>query len=131
MKDTAGILMVKGEKRADREIRRRTNFLYLGGRGTVYRFARKHPPYQLLAAEKGQLVSTVLYNMNTRQLDEVAFMLCSRSDLGNSIKFNGIVECDGEGYFTINIYYYKRRRARNPNKGTILVEASAPYYNIT
>ena len=128
------VALVRGEKRRDHEITRRTDFGFIPGKVISYRFAKKHPPTELLAAEKGDLVHVVLYNLNTRQLDEIVFTLRSRSPLGqgspsgksNGIEFHGLVEgC--EYYTVITIYYYYRKKSRF--RETISVCHAAPPYD--
>lgn len=109
----------------DREpgtIVRRTDFNYLKGHGTFYRFDEDHFPINLLNKKSGDHVSLVLYNIHTEQLDEVVFTLRGKSNVGEyCVYLSGPIDDCADGYFEIKIRYYLDR----PLESNILVFASA------
>lgn len=113
---------VKGEKRGPREIKRRLDFLYMNGRGTFYRLARKHPPTSILNAKIGQRVSVVLYNLHTKQLDEVVFIMKSTQKIGTALNFRGTI-CDIPETVEIDGTIHAKRKINRIS--TILVQISA------
>lgn len=109
----------------DREpgiIIRRTDFNYMKGHGTFYRFDEDHFPIDLLNNKMGDHVSLVLYNIHTEQLDEVVFTLSSKSTMSEDcVYLIGPIDDSASGYFEIKIRYYLDR----PLESKILVFASA------
>ena len=113
---------VQAPEREPGAIVRRTDFKYMNGRGTFYRFDKEHFPDSILNAKAGDHLIVVLYNLHTDQLDEVAFRVESKCPLGdNYIVIRGYID-DIEGCFEISIEY----SLKNPKKSQILVSASAP-----
>ena len=114
-------IKVKAPEREPGSIVRRTDFKYLNGHGTFYRFDKNHFPKNLLNAKAGDHFCVVLYNLHTDQLDEVAFKVESSYPVGDyCIKIRGYID-DIEGCFEISIDYF----LDNPMKSRILVSASA------
>ncbi len=115
------------EKREPGTIARRTDFNYLDGHGTFYKFDKKYFPSDLLDTEEGDRVSLVLRNLHTNNLDEVVFDTISKFKVGEkSIWFRGHI-VDSEDYYGIKIEYYINR----PLESYILVHASGhPFYDI-
>lgn len=103
---------------------RRTDFKYIHGHGTFYRFDEEHFPENLLDVKPGDHVSLVLYNLNTDQLDEVVFKVEGTSKVGKQcVWIKGFID-DIEGCFEIKIEYFLDK----PLESYILVFASAPPY---
>ena len=117
---------VKAPEREPGSIVRRTDFKYMNGHGTFYRFDKEHFTESILNAKAGDHLIVVLYNLHTDQLDEVAFRVESKCPLGDKyIDIRGYID-DIEGCFEISIEYF----LDNPMKSRILVSASAlPDYN--
>ena len=117
---------VKAPEREPGSIVRRTDFKYMNGHGTFYRFDKEHFTESILNAKAGDHLILVLYNLHTDQLDEVAFRVESKCPLGDKyIDIRGYID-DIEGCFEISIDYF----LDNPMKSRILVSASAlPDYN--
>ncbi|MBQ3290840.1 MAG: hypothetical protein IJH43_00515 [Mogibacterium sp.] len=109
-------------------IERRTDFNYMFGHGTFYKFVEEYFPDNLLTSKKGEHLSLVLYNLNTDQLDEVVFEKTSQHEVGpKSIWIHGYID-DIEDCFEIKIEYYLNR----PLESYILVFASGrPYFGVT
>ena len=106
-------------------IERRTDFNYMHGHGTFYRFVEEYFPDDLLTYKWGDHTSVVLYNLNTDQLDEVSFEFAGTSVLGKHYRWiRGFI--DGcEDCWAIKIEYYLDK----PLESHILVYASArPYF---
>lgn len=115
-------IKVKAPEREPGTIPRRTDFTYMNGRGTFYRFDGEHFPKSLLRTKRGDEVKLIMYNLHTDQLDEVAFKLISRFSIGEKyFRFLGEVDAEGH-YFEIRIDYFLPR----PLESHILVFASAP-----
>jgi len=113
---------VKAPKRPPGSILRRTDFKYMGGHGTFYRFDKKHFPRDLLSAKPNDRLSVVLYNLHTDQLDEVIFNFKSRSKIGeNCFRLRGYI-ADIKECYQIKFRYFPDR----PLESHILVYASAP-----
>jgi hypothetical protein len=114
-------LKVDVPERPEGSIERRTDFRYLQGHGTFYRFVEEYFPDDLLTYKWGDHTSLVLYNLNTDQLDEVAIEFAGTSEIGKNYKWiRGFV--DGcEGCWAIKIEYYLKK----PLDSEILVYASA------
>lgn len=103
-------------------IARRTDFDYLNGHGTFYRFDVDHFPINLLDEKLGSHVSLILDNIHTEQLDEVVFTLTGKSHVGEKcVYLHGVID-DIDGYYEIRIEYDLDR----PTESYILVSASAP-----
>ena len=114
-------IKVKAPEREPGSIVRRTDFKYLNGHGTFYRFDKNHFPKNLLNAKAGDHFCVVLYNLHTDQLDEVAFKVESSYPVGDyCIKIRGYID-DIEGCFEISIDYF----LDYPIKSRILVFAGA------
>lgn len=114
-------IKVKAPEREFGSIVRRTDFSYMNGHGTFYRFDKDHFPDNLFKTKEGDRISVVLYNIHTDQLDEVVFIMQSYRNVGeNCIDIRGYI-ADIEKYYEIEISYYKNR----PLKSYILVFASA------
>lgn len=112
------------EDREPGTILRRTDFNYLGGHGTFYRFDKNHFPNNLLDAKPKDHVSLVLHNLHTNQLDEVVFELRSQLKISDKcIRLRGHIN-NLVSYYDIKIEYYVNR----PMESHILVYASAPPY---
>ena len=115
-------IKIKLRDRESGSISRRTDFNYLKGHGTFYRFDEDHFPIDLLNNKMGDHVSLVLYNIHTEQLDEVVFTLSSKSTMGEyCVYLSGPIDDSAGGYFEIKIRYNLDR----PLKSHILVFASA------
>ncbi len=113
---------VKAPERAPGEILRRTDFRYMDGHGTFYRFDKDHFPHNLLDKKWGDHTSVVLYNLHTDQLDEVKFEVQGRSYIGKHyIWLRGFIDDIVDGCFAIKIEY----RLDKPLESEILVYASA------
>ena len=121
------LIKVKAPERKPGSVLRRTNFRYLNGRGTFYKFDKDHFPDNILNAKYEELVSVVLYNLHTDQLDKVVFELDGYSRVGKKyIWIRGFI-ADIEDCFEIKIEYF----LDNPLESRILVYASArPDYSV-
>lgn len=116
-------IKVKAPERAPSSVLRRTDFNYMEGHGTFYKFTEEHfSEKNLLSTKPGDRLSVILYNLHTDQLDEVVFELESCSKINEKIiEIRGYI-ADIEDCFRIKIDYYPDR----PFKSYILVYASAP-----
>ena len=110
-----------------KSICRRTDFNYMNGHGTFYRFDQAHFPNTILDKSPGEHLSVVLYNTHTKELDEVVFELEGYSKLGKKcIWIHGFID-DIKDCFRIKFEY----RIDEPLKSQILVYMSArPDYGI-
>ena len=115
-------IKVRLPEREPGSIVRRTDFNYLNGHGTFYRFDEDHFPLDLLNAKREDHVSVVLYNIHTDQLDEVVFSQINKSPFGDHcVWIHGFID-DIKECFEIRIQYYYD----DPLESKILVFASAP-----
>ncbi len=122
-----GPIKVKAPEREPGSVLRRTDFHYLNGHGTFYRFDKDHLPENILSVKYGDHVSLVLYNLHTDQLDEVVFTVESTCYLSEGcLRIRGFID-DIDDCFAIKIEY----ELEKPLKSYILVFASArPDYKL-
>lgn len=102
-------------------IKKRTDFMYMGGHGTFYRFDEKHYDENFLNAKEGDRIDLILFNLNTGQLDEVAFNLIGYEKIGEKHLYITGSIADSVDYFQIKIEYF----LPNPLQSFIKVYASA------
>ena len=109
-------------------VEHRSDFMYMGGHGTFYKFDENYYNESFLNAQKGDLITLVLYNLNTEQLDEITFELESRRKVGKKyVDITGYI-ADSIECFRITIDFF----IPEPPESQILVYASArPYYGPT
>ena len=108
-------------ERAQGSVVRRIDFNYMGGHGTFYRFDEENMPDNLFGARRGDHLTTILYNLNTDQLDEVVFELESYSKISENCTWIYGYIVGSKDCYQIKIRYYHDR----PLKSNILVSASA------
>ncbi len=107
-------------------VEKRTDFMYMDGHGTFYKFDKTHYDESFLHAQKGDQINLVLYNLNTEQLDEITFELTSYEKIGKKYLYvNGFI-ADSAEYFQFKIEFF----LPEPLESYIEVIASAkPYHS--